>query len=107
MAKVLGLGRDCADRSQHRVAICRRQSPPGQEYGVAVLPGMEISSKEDVHILGYFPSLEAALGAGEEVYAHLPNVRNEPSLFGNQLDRSGRKIRRSVRWKSCSSMRLT
>lgn len=57
----------------------------GKEYGVAVLPGMEITSKEEAHILGYFPTLEDALAAGEEVYACLPDVTNDPSLFGNQL----------------------
>lgn len=57
----------------------------GKEYGVAVLPGMEITSKEEAHILGYFPSLEDALAAGEEVYGHLPAIENDPSLFGNQL----------------------
>ena len=83
MAKVLGL--DAIALTDHNAALNLQQAiAAGKEYGVAVLPGMEISSKEDVHILGYFPSLEAALGAGEEVYAHLPDIRNEPSLFGNQ-----------------------
>ena len=83
MAKVLGL--DAIALTDHNTALNLPQAiAAGKEYGVAVLPGLEISSKEDVHILGYFPSLEAALGAGEEVYAHLPNIRNEPSLFGNQ-----------------------
>ena len=44
---------------------------------------MEISSKEDVHILGYFPSLEAALGAGKQSLT-CRNIRDEPSPFGNQ-----------------------
>ncbi len=57
----------------------------GREYGVAVLPGMEITSKEEAHILGYFPTLEDALAAGEEVYASLPDIANDPALFGNQL----------------------
>ena len=84
MAKVLGL--DVIALTDHNTALNLPQTmAAGLEYGVIVLPGMEISSREDVHILGYFPSLEAALGAGEEVYAHLPEIRNEPSLFGNQL----------------------
>ena len=84
MAKVLGL--DAVALTDHNTARNLPQAvAAGQEYGVIVVPGMEISSKEDVHILGYFSSLEAALEAGEEVYAHLPDVRNEPTLFGNQL----------------------
>ena len=84
MAKVLGL--DVIALTDHNTALNLPQAvAAGLEYGVIVLPGMEISSREDVHILGYFPSLEAALAAGNEVYAHLPEVRNEPALFGNQL----------------------
>lgn len=36
-------------------------------------------------MLGYFPTLEKALAAGAEVYAHLADVRNDPALFGNQI----------------------
>lgn len=61
-------------------AICA-----GKAYGVEVIPGMEITSREEVHILGYFPTAEAALDASREVDAHLPDVRNDASLFGNQI----------------------
>lgn len=57
----------------------------GAEYGVVVIPGMEITTKEEVHVLGYFPTLEDALSAGEEVYDHLPPIENNPALFGNQI----------------------
>ena len=29
----------------------------GEAYGVQVIPGMEITSREEVHILGYFSSV--------------------------------------------------
>ena len=57
----------------------------GAEYGVAVIPGMEITSREEVHMLAYFYTLEDALCAGDEVYAHLPDIKNDPVLFGNQI----------------------
>ena len=57
----------------------------GEAYGVQVIPGMEVTSREEVHMLGYFPSVREALAAGEEVYAHLPQVQNQPALFGNQI----------------------
>lgn len=57
----------------------------GREYGVEVIAGMEITTKEEVHMLAYFDTLEDALSAGEEVYAHLVEVQNNPQLFGNQL----------------------
>lgn len=83
MAKVLGL--DAIALTDHNTALNLPEAmKAGEAYGVTVLPGMEISSKEDVHILGYFPSLEAALAAGEEVYSHLPEIMNHAELFGNQ-----------------------
>lgn len=84
MAKVLGF--DLIALTDHNCAFNLPDAmAAAKEYQVELLPGMEISSKEDVHILGYFPSLETAMDAGQEVYAHLPDVKNNPSLFGNQL----------------------
>lgn len=84
MAKIKGL--NVIALTDHNAAQNLPQAmEAGREYGVTVVPGMEISSKEDVHILGYFPTLEAALKAGEEIYAHLPEISNNPGLFGNQL----------------------
>ena len=40
--------------------------------GLAVIPGMEITTSEEVHVLGLFPSLEAAESAGRSVQAGLP-----------------------------------
>ncbi len=57
----------------------------GQTFGVCVVPGIEITAKEEVHILGYFPTLDAAQEAGEQIYAHLPDIANDTRLFGNQL----------------------
>ncbi len=30
-------------------------------YGLLLIPGMEITTREEVHLLGYFPSVDAAL----------------------------------------------
>ena len=57
----------------------------GKEYGVTVLPGLEITSKEEVHMLAYFETLPAALRFGKMIYQHLPDVKNDASLFGRQL----------------------
>ena len=57
----------------------------GQTFGVCVVPGIEITAKEDVHILGYFPTLEAARDFGSLIYEHLPDIANDTRLFGNQI----------------------
>lgn len=84
MAKIKGL--DVVAITDHNCALNAEDAmAAGREYGVAVIPGMEITTREEVHMLGYFYRLEDALAAGEEVYAHLPDIKNNPELFGNQI----------------------
>ena len=84
MAKIKGL--DVIAITDHNCALNAEDAmAAGREYGVAVIPGMEITTREEVHMLGYFYTLEDALAASEEVYAHLPDVQNNPMLFGNQF----------------------
>ena len=54
-------------------------------YGLLLIPGMEITTKEEVHLLGYFPTVERAAEFGEMLRSHLPPKKNKPSLFGRQL----------------------
>lgn len=49
-----------------------------------VIPGMEITTSEEVHILGLFPSDQAAAAAQEEVYARLYG-QNQDEVFGYQV----------------------
>lgn len=84
MAKIKGL--DVIAITDHNACLNAEDAmAAGAEYGVAVIPGMEITTREEVHLLGYFYTLSQALAAGEEVYAHLADVQNSPELFGNQL----------------------
>ncbi|MGB9699456.1 MAG: PHP domain-containing protein [Thermodesulfobacteriota bacterium] len=56
----------------------------GEQAGIKVLPGMEVQTKEEVHLLTIFPdSLRAALWDAE-AYQHLPAVKNDPQIFGDQ-----------------------
>lgn len=57
----------------------------GEEYGVCVVPGLEVTSKEDIHLLCYFPTLEGALEMERKVEATRLKVKNKPSVFGNQI----------------------
>ena len=52
---------------------------------LTVIPGMEVTTSEEVHVVCLFPSLDQALAAGEEVYASLQPVKNRPEIFGDQL----------------------
>lgn len=57
----------------------------GQECGVLVAPAMELTTKEDIHVLCLLPSLEAAEDFRQYVYERLPQRKNRPKAFGNQL----------------------
>jgi predicted metal-dependent phosphoesterase TrpH/anti-sigma regulatory factor (Ser/Thr protein kinase) len=56
----------------------------GRTEGLAVIPGMEVTSEEEVHILGLFPALESALEMQSRVYRSLPG-RSDPAVFGMQV----------------------
>ena len=59
--------------------------------GLAVLPGMEVQTREEAHILCLFDAVEQALGWQEVVYAHLPPLENREEVFGAQyvVDETG------------------
>ena len=57
----------------------------GKENGLIVVPGMELQTKEEVHVLCLFRNIEDAFKFQEIVYSKLPSINNSPELFGNQL----------------------
>ena len=56
----------------------------GRKNGLPVLPGMEVCSREEVHMLAIFGELSQALSMQSYVYAHLPG-ENKPEIFGCQV----------------------
>jgi len=56
----------------------------GYGKGIHVLPGMEICSREEVHILSVFETTQQALLMQEYVYENLPG-KNSPERFGYQI----------------------
>lgn len=84
MAKVKGL--DVIALTDHNCALnVPAALAAGKTYGVEVIPGMEITTREEVHLLAYFPDAELALGFSREIDAHLPDIPNRENLFGNQI----------------------
>ena len=53
--------------------------------GVTVLPAMEITSSEEVHVLALFESLEGVLQMQERVYENLPGGINDERHWGQQV----------------------
>jgi PHP family Zn ribbon phosphoesterase len=56
----------------------------GQE-GPVVLPGMEVQTREEVHILCFFPDMEQLQAYAAYIRERLPPVRNRPEVFGDQV----------------------
>jgi PHP-associated len=63
----------CDHNSAGNVQAVRRASQALD--GPCVIAGMEITTREEVHVLGFFPDDEAALAASEEVRGGLPPWR--------------------------------
>jgi len=56
----------------------------GDGKGIRVVPGMEICSKEEVHVLSFFETSKQALLMQDYVYENLPG-ENSPDTFGYQI----------------------
>ena len=53
--------------------------------GITFLPGIEMTTAEEVHMLALFEKAHAAEAFGDMVYAALPDIPNKPDYFGEQL----------------------
>lgn len=52
---------------------------------IILVPGLEVESCEEVHVLCYFPTVAQALDMGDYVYDALPDIPNNPKFFGQQV----------------------
>jgi PHP family Zn ribbon phosphoesterase len=66
---------------------------------LTVLPGMELQTREEVHVLCLFDTLEQMESWQAEVDASLPDIQNNIDYFGEQfvVDETGEFIRREAR----------
>ncbi len=84
MAAISGL--DTIAVSDHNtVGNVRSAIEAGKLCGVNVIPGMEVETSEEVHILTLYPSIEIAEDVAKEVYRKLPDIKNRADIFGEQI----------------------
>lgn len=83
MAAISGLSA-IAVSDHNSVKNVRAAIEAGKACGVSVIPGMEVETAEEVHILTLYPSIESAEFAAAEVYKALPDIKNRPDIFGEQ-----------------------
>ena len=78
-------GLDCIAITDHNSALnCPACIRCGEAYGVMVIPGLELTTEEEAHVVCLFPKLERALEFSDYVYKHLQPVKNNPKVFGHQ-----------------------
>ena len=83
MAAVKGL--DVIALTDHNsCANCPAAMYHGQNYGVTVIPGMELTTVEEVHVICLFARLEDALAFDRLVCERLMPVPNREDIFGKQ-----------------------
>lgn len=83
MAKLMGY--DIIALTDHNTCLnCPALIKVGKEIGLTVIPGMELCTSEEVHIVCLFPSLEDALAFSDYVRSTLPPIKNKPKIFGEQ-----------------------
>ena len=83
MAAVKGL--DVIALTDHNsCANCPAAIYHGENYGVTVIPGMELTTAEEVHVICLFPSLDQAMEFDRLVYSRLLPVPNREDIFGKQ-----------------------
>jgi len=52
--------------------------------GLLVVPGMELETEEEVHVVCYFPDIDSAEFVWSEVRKRMNGIANRPDIFGNQ-----------------------
>ena len=83
-AKIMGY--DVIALTDHNTALnCPAVAKIAEENGITFIPGMELCTSEEVHIICLFYTLEDALNFSEYVKSTMPPIKNKPSVFGEQL----------------------
>lgn len=79
-------GFDIIAVSDHNTTLnCAAVMSAAERAGITAIPAMELTTREEAHILCLLPDLDAAADFGKYVYSKLPNILNKPNIFGRQL----------------------
>lgn len=83
-AKIMGY--DVIALTDHNTALnCPAVAKIAEENGITFIPGMELCTSEEVHIVCLFYTLEDALHFSEYIKSTMPPIKNKPNVFGEQL----------------------
>jgi PHP family Zn ribbon phosphoesterase len=78
-------GLDMIGIADHNTGLqCRVVRQVALDYGLTVLCGMEVNTREEVHCLAFFPTVDELEAFGELIYERLADFPNQPEKFGYQ-----------------------
>lgn len=84
MAVVKGL--DVIALTDHNTCKnCEAAMAIGEAYGITVIPGMELTTSEEVHVLCLFYNLEDAMRFDAFIEPRILDIPNNPKAFGDQF----------------------
>ena len=84
MAKFVGF--DMIALTDHNSCLnCGAAVQAGEHAGLLVVPGMELCTEEEAHVVCLFPSVDDAMGFHAYVQEHTIHMPNDPEVFGKQL----------------------
>lgn len=84
MSKLLGL--DVIALTDHNSVLnCEATIKVGEANGLCVIPGMELTTQEEIHVVCLFPTLEKALQFNSYVKEHQMQFPNRADIYGRQV----------------------
>jgi len=92
----LAVGLDLIAVTDHNTAAMTPSiAQVAREKGLAFLYGLELQTREDVHLLAYFDDEATCMAFSDEIYALLPDTYEDPYGLGEQVqvDAEGNTLR--------------
>lgn len=84
--KALSQGLDAIAITDHNSTLqCPEIQRVGEEAGLVVFAGAEVTTREEAHCIALFETDEARAAFQRYLEAHLPPVPNDPERFGDQV----------------------
>ncbi len=84
MAMLNGL--NCIAITDHNSILnCKAVTELGKKAGITVLPGMELETSEEVHILCLFSCIENAQKFADYVFSKMSKIKLKKEIFGEEL----------------------
>lgn len=69
----------------HSCANIQAVMEVASQTNLTIIPGMEIETSEEVHMIALFDDVKKAIQMEEIIHKHLPSIPNREDIFGEQM----------------------